>query len=279
MLIVCAGPDTFRAQERARELEQAFTTKYDPTGVSVERLSSGKEGVKEILERAGTTSLFSSRRFLHVRDLIKDCPKNQLEALLRALASHGDETIVVTKEEESPVEKVLKLFQEKTQTIVYSYPVLKGKDWRAWIMQMAKKLGANASSAFIEAASAYEGDTWFIWNELCKCAAGGAQELKSLEQTQSVFDRVDSYLARRSYRFTSLVNDEDAAALLSPLLSQARTALRVRDGATQGLHPFLVKKMEAFGTHAGYVHAQALQAMFLVRAGYGADAEAMGTIE
>src|SRR5690349_2995349 len=53
MLIVCHGPDTFRALQKARELELAFKQKYDAHGLSVERLASGKDAVTEIASRAG----------------------------------------------------------------------------------------------------------------------------------------------------------------------------------------------------------------------------------
>jgi hypothetical protein len=35
MIIVCSGPDTYRAREKARELTAAFREKHDPQGLAV----------------------------------------------------------------------------------------------------------------------------------------------------------------------------------------------------------------------------------------------------
>ena len=93
MLLVCIGPDTFRAQAKARELENAFRQKYDLDGSSIERISPGKDGVDEVIERANTVSLFCPRRFMRTANLLMDCPKAKQTALVQSLTKDPENVI------------------------------------------------------------------------------------------------------------------------------------------------------------------------------------------
>ncbi|MDP3793986.1 MAG: hypothetical protein Q8R07_04530, partial [Candidatus Uhrbacteria bacterium] len=121
MLILCIGPDTFRAQGKARELEEAFKKKYDPSGSSVEHVSFGKKGVDEVMERANTSSLFSSHRFLRTSNLIGECPKNKQAALAKTLARDSDHVIVVSVEDEAPAAVSLEPFEKNVKIIKYAF--------------------------------------------------------------------------------------------------------------------------------------------------------------
>ena len=173
MLILCIGPDTFRALEKARELEQAFCAKFDTAGTSVERLGSGSTVVDQIIERVNTLSLFTPRRFIRVADLVKTCPKAKQPALVRALLQDPENAIVVSVEAEVPNEVAMKAFAEVPKFVRYDFPIQVGSGFSTWVVTIAEKLGVKDKNAARQIAEVAEGDSWLAWNELLKLAAGG----------------------------------------------------------------------------------------------------------
>ncbi|MSR85261.1 hypothetical protein EXS71_02390 [Candidatus Uhrbacteria bacterium] len=273
MLILCLGPDTFRAQMKAQELELAFKQKYDPTGSSVEHLSLGKEAADEVIERANTGSLFSPRRFLRTTDLLADCPKAKVTALAQALTRDPENVIAVSVEAEPLSTTELTSFS-KVKIIKYEFPEQRGKAFQLWLEGQAKKIGVENESAIAAIAEATEGDSWYAWNELLKLAASGTSDLTIPLPQPTIFDYVDRYLAQGKNQRDVFQNQESSSQFLLTLISQTRAALRIRDGATHGLHPYVVKKIGA-AQHQDLeqIFAVALSALFSQRAGLAADHE------
>lgn len=274
MLILCIGPDTFRAQEKARELEAAFRKKYDPTGSSVEHISSGKEGVDEVIERAGTISLFSSHRFLRGNNLLGDCPKVKQAVLIRVLVQDPERTIIVSVEDEPPAATTLKPFEKDVKVIKYEFPEQSGAAWMRWIQEMAERLKIEDKQILRRIAEATEGDSWYAWNELLKLAAGGTSHVVRTEE-ESIYYYADAYL-KQNPAWSGIFKDQELTKqALNTFLSQARSALRVRDGATEGLHPYVVKKLGTLPSqNLEERFAHTLLAFFCQRSGYAADDEA-----
>lgn len=275
MLILCIGPDTFRAQAKARELEDAFRKKYDGVGLSVEHLSSGKAAVQEIVERGSTMSLFASRRFLRTRNLVQDAPKASRQLLAQALAHDQEAFIVVSVEDEPPLAATLKEFGAAIKIIKYEFPIQQGAVFVQWVQQIAQMLNIQARETVTQIATACDGDAWQAWNELMKLAANPEADFQAEASTaKTIFNYAEDYLKQQS-KWREVLGDADASAqALTVFLSQARAALRVRDGATDGLHPFLVKKMRGVPyPHLEASFATLLQAMLAQRAGYATDQE------
>ncbi len=275
MLLLCLGPDTFRAQEKARDLEVAFKQKYDFGGSSTEHVLFGKDGVDEVIERATTLSLFCSRRFIRASSLLSECPKAKQAALVGALTRDPDHVIVVDVESEPLSSVAERAFQDVPKITKYSFPIEHGKKFEAFALTLAERLKIPDQASVVALALAVDGDSWLLWNELLKLAAGGASSLSDPPLSQVVYPFTDAYL-RKDQAWTKALADEDLAAeFLQTCLHQSRAALRVRDGATGGLHPFLVSKMKGRAFHELEAALGAsLAALFSQRAGYGDEIEA-----
>lgn len=273
MFILCTGADTFRSLAKAQELEKAFIEKHDRSGVSVERLDEGAATVEAIMERVNTVSLFTPKRFLRVSDLVDVCPKAKQKALVQALSREPDNIIVVSIEHETPSPAALELFSSIPKFIRYDFPLQTGKEFAAWAQQWAKSLGVQDMTRVTELARRAEGDSWMVANELVKLAAGGQSDLVATESTRGIFDYADAYLAAGRDQYTFLLNEEISKQSLSMFLSQARSALRVRDGATSGLHPYVIKKMQRAYPHLEEKQLRTLLALYLQRASFGNDQE------
>ncbi|MBM3204572.1 hypothetical protein FJZ48_01155 [Candidatus Uhrbacteria bacterium] len=275
MLLLCIGPDTFRAQEKARELENAFKQKYDPSGSSVERIMPGKDAVDEIAQRANTVSLFSPRRFLRTSNLLTDGAKSKQAVLVQALSKDPENIIVVSVESEPPSTAIEKALAQVPKIIKYEFPAQQGAGFFRWASEIAGRLGIQDQTAIHRIAEATDGDSWFAWNELLKLAAGGAHTAEKTEFSPSIYTYTEQYLQNQDGWKDALQDADLASQLLNTLLSQARAALRVRDGAIDGLHPYVVKKWRnnKIISHERYL-AIALRALFMQRAGFSDDQEA-----
>ncbi len=275
MLILCIGPDTFRAMAKARDLEKAFREKHDKGGASIERLSTGKDGIDELIERANTVSLFSPRRFLRVSNLVSECPKAKQASVVQALTKEPENVVVVSVEEEPPTETAMKAFKDIPKIIKYEYPKQTGAAFRQAVLACATELGLAPSPALDRLAQNLDGDTWAVWNELLKWKAGGVSAVESASYSPSVYEYADHYLQELPSRFHFLGDDDALEGSLSAFVSQARSSLRVRDNATEGMHPFVVKKMSQARSKNPERHlGRALAALISQRAGFEDETEA-----
>lgn len=272
MLILCIGPDTFRAHRRAMELEKAFREKHDPAGSSVERIWPGKTAVDEVIERVNTVSLFSPRRFLRTSDLLSDCPKAKLAALVQALNRDAEHVIVVDVESEPLSSAVMSTIAGGEKIIKYEYPLQEGTGFRTWVEQIAKELGVSDEKSVRRLAETADGDPWLVWNELLKLKAGGQSDVASPLPEGSPYDAADAWLRGQSELLSG--KSDAGAELISVFLNQARAALRVRDGAIEGIHPFVVKKLKNNKISEPEAHlARALLSLFAQRNGLAAEDE------
>lgn len=272
MLILCIGPDTFRAQKHAELLERAFRDKYDAAGTSVERLSAGKTAVKEIESRAGALSLFDPKRFLRTRNLLGEIGKKEIPSLSSALAKNTDGVIVVSIEEEVPKADLLKQVEERVKIIKYAFPQQTGAAFQKWLLEEAKTAGVS-DEAVRQIAQRFDGDSWRAWNELMKIAAGGGLSDKESE-VASVFQLIEGILKNENNKFQFLSSNDSSKELAAILPSQAITAMRIKDGYTDGVHPFQKQKLSRLALNeVEYTVASSLLSHLLTRRGYTDDVE------
>lgn len=280
MLILCIGPDTFRAQEKARELEAAFKQKFDLGGLSMERLATGKDAAKQILERANTASLFSPRRLMRTGDLVSECPKAFQTPLLQALTRDAENIIVISVENEQPAVSILKLFSQVPKFFKFEFPLQHGPAFNRWLTGKADNLGVKNQTQVSRLAEYCDGDSWLAWNELVKLAAGSAEDLKTT-LTPTIFELAEKYLMGNDDQRAFLGDREAVQEALTVFLSQARAALRVRDRDMEGLHPFLIRKMQSLNTNKinlEQIFATLLMTLLAQRTGYGSEEEILAML-
>jgi hypothetical protein len=244
MLILCSGEDSYRALEKARELEAAFKQKYDPSGSAVDRLPSGKEGVEALLVSATGGSLFASRRYFRVDNLLSSCPKGRLDALVKTLERDVENTIVVTVEEGEIAEKNLKPYASLQKFIHYRFSAQSPALFLKWAQDHAVKQGVSDVSAIKKIVENSLGDSWVFVNELAKWRAG-AQVADGSKMTSevTVYDVIDRLLSRRADRWSSVRAFDDADAIVAMAAGQARSLLLVQSGHTAGVHPYVAQKL------------------------------------
>lgn len=278
MLILCIGPDTYRAGEKARELEQAFRQKFDLDGTSIERLWPGESSLADqVIERANTISLFTPRRFMRTADLLSSCTKTKQQALAQALSKDPENVIVVSVESEAPSDQAMKIFSALPKCVRYDFPVMNEAAFSTWVKEQAKTLDIQDETGIRFIIEQGNSDTWFASNELMKLAAGGSVERIDRNEQQSMYDIADAFIQGHPDWRKALIHSGEMNAGMSAFLAQIRSFLRVRDQAGQVLPSFITRKMERMKSkeEPEKLLAKVLLFYFVQRSGLGNEEEAI----
>ena len=242
MLIIVSGQDSYRALEKARELERAYREKYDADGRSIERLPSGAEGVERLLAATAGGSLFSARKFIRIDGLVASCPKAKRDAVLKSLGRDIDMTIVVSLEDGAVTAKELKGFSELPKFFQYDHPLLDQAAFAKWARGYAASIGSSDVAAVNALIARSNGDSWLFVTECAKLRAGGAASLARLDRT-TVYDAIDAYLVHSPKRRSIARAFDDDAGIIAQLPNQARALMLVASGFRNGIHPFVAQKL------------------------------------
>ncbi len=273
MLIACIGPDLYRALEKARELEAAFRQKYDQEGSSIEVLhEEGAELVEAVVERANTVSLFTPRRFMRVRDLLKNCPKGRVAALEKALSVDPENVIVVSVERDVPPDTTIKTLSAVPKWVRYDFARLDARAFEQWIQQRAAAMRITLTDRqcawILERA---EGDSWQASVALLAIAAGIDLETSAPStgaDERSLFEWADAYV-KQDPSWRAAVERLGPDAVLYPFLSQLRSYQRVQGGQEAGIPSFVARKLKGIRTvDSEEQFARVLEAVMLQRQGY-----------
>jgi hypothetical protein len=279
MLIICSGPDTFRALGKVRELEVAFKQKYDAHGISCERIASGKEAVTEVAARAGAISLFATRRLVRTSNILGESSKAQRTTLKKVLAGDQDGFILLTLEEEPPTATVLNELGSETKIVRYDFPALQGKAFVDWALGEARLLNIEDERSVRRIAEVTEGDSWRCFFEMMKLAAYPHAEILEGEEERSIFSFAESYVRGNKSWWAIMEEPDLVKQVLTTFLTQARAGVRVRDGASDGLHPFVARKLKGQNLdEADQALARVLEGFFVQRSGYGDEKDVLGVL-
>ncbi len=272
MIIVCSGPDTYLAREKAKDLVAAFRAKHDAQGLSIE-IIDGSEGLQGLLSRMGGASLFSTKKLVRADGCLTKLKITEVRSLAARLEMDKDQTILLTVEEEMPNAKTLEALKS-APLFHYPFPTQTGAAFRRFVRELATKHGVSGTIAD-QIANQTEGDSWQAVQEIAKQAANPhAIESTGGSSSGSVFEIADAVLTRRQSWRQTLANAEDENAI-SICLSQTRSYLRVRDGEIEGLHPYVAKKLNALRvTNPEARMEDVLRALYISRTGLGNSTEA-----
>jgi DNA polymerase-3 subunit delta len=178
MLIFVYGDDTFRVQEKVKELTAAFAKKFDPAGLNLSRFGSDAES-GEVLQAVGSLPFMSQRRMVVIRDLVATTKKDG-ETAWASLANAPESSIVVLWDtidiEKKPLYKVIASGAKQSLVHKYPFPSLEGTALTKWTADRVKARGGQiAPDALRELVERVGPDLWQMDNEIAKLVAWRGQ--------------------------------------------------------------------------------------------------------
>jgi len=242
VLLICSGPDTWRARQKARELLDAFKAKHDKTGFSTEVIIG--EDLGYVLSLIGTPSIFCPKRLIRFDGLLDGVKTSELRMLAKRLKEDGDNNIILTVEEEPPTEKILTELKE-IKVFQYPFPLTEGLKFVQWCQDQAKAMDVGKAKA-TEAANRCQGDSWMAMNELAKLSANENAPWAELEyESGSVYEVIDAYFMNKA-DWREQVRSRSDEQISSVVMNQAKSAIKVKDNAPMKIPYFAVKKMQNY---------------------------------
>lgn len=277
MLIFIYGDDTFRVQEKVKQMKEAFKVKFDPTGLNTAEYptqNKPKLEVGEVMGAVRSLPFLGTKRMVVVRDLISNTKKTDMDVWEQGFKQTPDSTIVVFWEMLEPKELEKKpLFQalkDRVETHVFSFPELEGAQLQRWVSDRVEARGGSMSVAALSAlAERVGGDLWAMDHEISKLVAyaGGAEisrtmvdELVPMSFEEKIFELMDAVSQKRKADAIRMLHNERLAGsddhyLLTMLGRQVRILLGARAlldenpratketlAAALGIHPFVAQK-------------------------------------
>jgi hypothetical protein len=192
------------------------------------------------------------------------------------LQKHPDD-IFISIEEEAPTAKQMADWEKLTKTVVYGFPLLTGAAFSEIAKEMAIEQGIDDPESVNILARACEGDTWMLFTELQKIAAGGTSQLAMPHVQVSMYDTIDRWIENRLNWMKDVEDPELRQELWQRALPSVRTGLRLRDGDEEGIPPFLVRKRSWYARVPGLEKslAKLLRGLKLSRSGYADPEESL----
>lgn len=240
MLIICAGPESFLARQKVRELIDAYKQKHDPAGRSIEHLEH-QSNLQDALGRLGNMDLFASKKLLKYENLLAGITPAQAKKLNQAIIKDADQNIVLTQEDKMPVAKIRENLS-KDKTFVYEYPKLSDSDLRRTVIRLCQDNTMDAGFAD-QLIRLYTNDLWAINTAVQMIRATGKMPDQASSDTQnSIFEVIDNLLKQKNNFQLDLV-DMDAQEIFSLLISQSLNWHKVKHNQGQGVHLYVQKKL------------------------------------
>lgn len=277
MLIFIYGEDSFRVQEKVKEMKDAFAKKFDPTGLNTQAFppeGSDKLDTSEILQAACSFPFMSERRLVIIRDLIANIKKDEQAVWVDGLTRIPESSIVIIWDtldpkalEKKPLFKELKKFSE---VHFYPFPELKGPELQRWASaRIASQGGKIESPALRTLVERVGSDLWQMSSEIAKLVAladGQPINQALVENNVSasfegeIFALIDAVANKRGVDALHRLQKERWSGandfyLISMLARQVRVLLAARSildenpqatkqdlADAMGIHPFVAQK-------------------------------------
>lgn len=277
MMIFIYGEDTYRVQEKVKQMKDAFKEKFDPTGMNLAvfpSLQASKIEPKDVLQAACSYPFLGSKRMVVVGGLFEQVKKQEEQVWIKGFKRLPESTIAVFWEVGSaPAIEKKKMFTElsaQSDIHKYSFDQLKGAALKTWVAERIKaRKGTIDPTALTELVIRVGSNLWQLSQEIEKLIAFAQEKVVTkimVEQlVQSsfesrIFDLMDACSKKQKTRAVQLLKEERASGsddhyLLTMLGRQVRILISARAyldafpkvtkqemAGALSVHPFVAQK-------------------------------------
>ncbi len=269
MIIFLYGQNTFSSQQKLQDMRNKFIKDVDSGRDSVKDLDGATTSLQEISQAVGSSSLFSDKRLVIIRNISANKNKDIFKSLRDYLKKNfikkegeKNDNIIIFIDEHSG-EKMGRNVLWKyllEQRFVQSFPLLNVSQVGQWIRERSEELGAVLTSRqSAKIAGTFASNLWQIDNELKKIIhykQGLNQELVQDNKVviededlgnmsvgkvdENIFALTDAISNKNTGLALSLLEKEIEAGmaetyLLHMIVRQFRILLQVRQALDSGL--------------------------------------------
>lgn len=225
MIILLAGPDSYRRTTKEKEIIEVYRKKHGT--ISDDRFDFSQDAELEDLE----AFLVNRSMFDDSKLAVIDSPTKAPAGLVKILKTYFDSspatTILVVFDTDPTA--AFKFLKDKP-AIYQDFPILGGKALSLFIQTEAVNRGLKLKSETIqELAQAFEGDSWSIVTELDKLQLSGGKTLDVDKPAPEYFELINTLKYSRDIKsklvaLESILSDrkDDAARVFNSIGYRAR---------------------------------------------------------
>jgi len=260
LLYFLYGPETYRLQQKAREIEQQYLA-VNQAVLNLEKFDAQNIGFTDFWQALSQRSMFVQKKLFFVENVFNVVQfASQFAKKTKEIAQSSDIVVVLEKRDLSAKNPLFKILLKQVR--VQEFKKLKGQPLKTWIreelVQSKARIDESALNVLILFA---DDDLWRLSNELKKLASYSKniceEDVLLLVRPKiesEIFRTIDSLAERdkpRALHFLHkhLNKDESPFYVFSMFVYQFRNLLSVKSALGEfsrlkkiGLHPFVLKK-------------------------------------
>lgn len=276
MIFLLYGPESFRRQQKLKDLKDKFINTLDPLGQSLSFIDGSKCSLNELNDTLNAGSLFTKKRMLVIENIFLNKQEHIFPEILNLCKKNSgdDANIIVFNEEEikrTTLKNEIKKFADwlLKQNYVQEFKALNKLQLDNFVKEKIKASGAQITSSAINLLLAKTtNDLWRLNNEINKLIAASNKQtiddklvgdLVAGEVEESIFVLIDALVAKKNELAIRLLETQLSAGMsieyiLAMLQRQIRIMLSIKILQTENnlsqndiiknlkLHPFVVQK-------------------------------------
>lgn len=265
MIILLYGEDTYRSQQKLKEIIKEYQTKHQ-TGLNLMHFKEENFDFSQVREKIEAVSMFDEKKLIILENIFKnkDFQENFFDYIKKNKLKGSQDIIVVLRQ----VGKLAGANFKRQVNMSEEFKLLEGADLVNWIKKELTKNKATISQEAIKKLAVYLGnDLWQMNNEIDKLISYKANQpiqeedidlLVKAKMDVNIFKTIDALAQKDKKTALKLLHEhleqgENEIYLFSMFVYQMRTLLKLRDlidkgtpfynlAKKSGLHPFVVKK-------------------------------------
>ncbi len=256
MLLFLHGQDTFRLQQKLKEIEEQYR-KVHASALNLEKLNALQITFQEFWDKLNQQSMFVQKKLFFLENVFSSEPfKKQFLKQADEIVESDNIIVLIEKQEVKKTNKLFKFLEKNVKS--QQFALLTGQKLKNWAEQELASLGASIEPLALQKLIERAGkDTWHLANEIKKLASY-SQNIRPADidlfikpkLETKVFATIDALAEGNKKRALQLLQNhlkegDSPFYLLSMIAYQFRNLLLVKSGKTSGLHPFVLRKTTA----------------------------------
>jgi len=255
MIIFLHGTDTYRIQEKIKEIESRYKS-VNKGVLNLEKFNATEIEFNNFLDALNQQSMFVTKKLFFLENVfLSDSFKKELPKYIDEISKSTDILVLVERTKIKNTLKLFKLVQEKS--VCQEFEALSGVKLKNWVQKEFSKYGSLISPFALNRLISFTGtDLWVLNNEIKKlsCYTKNITEkeidlfIKPTIESE-IFKTIEE-LAKKDrtkalyFLENHLREGESPFYILKMFAWQFRNILLVKAGKKSGMHPFVLRKTQ-----------------------------------